>query len=452
MAKYLVLVAGLVVAPLVEYLCRKPENIVVIANDILSDAQDLAAPYKDASAEFLDVSDVQALQTRAADFDVVLSMVPPPLHPLVAQACIAAKAHMVSASYQSAEMLALSADAKAAGVTILNEIGLDPGIDHLSAVQIIDAAHAEGEQIEAFVSWCGGIPAPDDNNNPLGYKFSWNPKGAILVLLNEARYMQGGVNKTIAPKNLMNWAKPVHIGGLDLECYPNRNSLLYKDIYNIPEVKTLIRGTLRYPGFCQIMQLAKTLGLFGFEKITGSKTTSWKDYIAILNGGASLETLRKTAPNKPWQALEWLGVFSDTPVHAGQTPLDVFCNLLLEKLSYLDGERDMIVLQHKFIIKRTDGTKYYRSALLKYIGEQDGKNGIKAISAMAATVGLPAAMAAQMIADGHITQTGMVLPVSPNIYEPILRLLKLDNIEFAEQIWEQDQMNAAKFIPELHCA
>jgi len=445
MTKFLVIGAGLVVAPLVEYLCRRAGNTVVIANNILLDAQDLAAPFKNASAELIDVTDAQALQNRAADFDLVLSMVPPPFHPLVARACIEAKTHMVSASYQSGDMLALSAQAEAAGITILNEIGLDPGIDHLSAMQIIDAAHAKGEQIEAFVSWCGGLPAPDDNNNPLGYKFSWNPKGAILVLLNEARYMQEGKNKTIASENLMNWAKPVRIGGLDLECYPNRNSLLYKDIYNIPEVKTLIRGTLRYPGFCRVMQLAKTLGLFGLENISVSNAITWKEYISILNGGVALGTLRESAQDKPWQALEWLGVFSDKFVNAGQTPVDVFCDLLLEKLSYLDGEKDMIVLQHKFIIKRKDGTKYYRSALLKHIGQEDGT------SAMAATVGLPAAMAAQLIVDGAITQTGMVLPVMPNIYDPILGFLKQENIQFAEQIWEQDQMSGAEFIPELHC-
>ncbi|MBL4854705.1 MAG: saccharopine dehydrogenase NADP-binding domain-containing protein [Robiginitomaculum sp.] len=445
MAKFLVLGAGLVVAPLVEYLCRRVDNTIVIANNILAAAQDLAAPFKNASAELIDVTDAQALQNRAADFDLVLSMVPPTFHPLVAKACIGAKTHMVSASYQSGEMLALSAQAEAASITILNEIGLDPGIDHLSAMQIIDAAHAKGEQIEAFVSWCGGLPAPDDNDNPLGYKFSWNPKGAILVLLNEARYKQAGKNKIIASENLMNWAKPVRIGGLDLECYPNRNSLLYKDIYNIPEVNTLIRGTLRYPGFCAVMQLAKTLGLFGLENVSVSNTTTWNEYISILNGGASVETLRDNAPDKPWQALDWLGVFSDNPIHAGLTPVDVFCDLLLAKLPYLDGEQDMIILQHKFIIKRKDGTKYYRSALFKSIGEPGGS------SAMAVTVGLPAAMAAQLIVDGHITQTGMVLPVSANIYDPILRLLKQDNIEFSEQVWEQDQMNDVEFIPELHC-
>ncbi len=445
MAKFLVLGAGLVVAPLVEYLCRRPENTVVIANNVLSDAQDLSTPYRGARAERLDVTDVQALQSRASGFAVVISMVPPPFHPLVARACIAAKTHMVSASYQSGDMLTLSEQAQAAGITILNEIGLDPGIDHLAAMQIIDAAHAKGEQIEAFVSWCGGIPAPDDNDNPLGYKFSWNPKGAILVLLNAAKYMQANATRTIAPEDLMSWARPVRIGGLDLECYPNRNSLVYKEVYNIPEVKTLIRGTLRYPGFCQIMQLAKTLGLFGQENVEIASGLSWRNFMAQLNPDLDFRTLPAGLSSTPYQALDWLGVFSDAQVHPANTPLDAFCEMLLEKLSYLEGEKDMIVLQHKFIIKRHDGSKYYRSALLKSIGRPDGP------SAMATTVGLPAAMAAQMIADGHITQTGMVLPVSANIYAPLLGLLKQESIEFTEEQWQQDQMCTVDFIPELHC-
>ncbi len=442
MAKFLVLGAGLVAAPLVAYLCRRSDNKVVIANNVLADAEALSTPHPNASAEFFDVTDAAALTKCAAEYDVVLSMVPPPFHPLVAQACIAAKTHMVSASYQSPEMLALDNDAKAAGICILNEIGLDPGIDHLGAMQIIDEAHKGGETIEAFVSWCGGIPAPDDNDNPFGYKFSWNPKGAILVLLNQADYMRAGVAITVEAENLMGWACPVRIGGLDLECYPNRNSLFYKDIYGIQEVQTLIRGTLRYPGFCQIMQLAKALGLFGLDPVT-TQAKDWRGFIGEMISTTELEALKTEAKPTAWAALEWLGVFSSEVLPDGNSPLDKFCALLLEKLSYLDGEKDMIVLQHKFIIKKTDGTKIYKSALLKSMGIPYG------FSAMAATVGYPAAMAAQMIADGKIDQTGLLLPVTKNIYAPILDMLAQENIKFIEHIWQQDEMTDQDFIPEL---
>ena len=449
MARFLILGAGLVTAPIVEYVCRRPENTVVIANNVLADAQEKADGFANAHAELFDVRDEGALKARAADFDLVLSMVPPSFHYSVAKACVAVKTHMISASYQTPEMLALEIEAKAANICIMNEIGLDPGIDHLSAMQIIDEAHVKGEEIEAFVSWCGGIPAPDANDNPpssnpMLYKFSWNPKGAILVLLNQANYLRAGKGVTVAAENLMDWARAVHIGGLDLECYPNRNSLPYKDIYGIPEVNTLIRGTLRYPGFCQIMQLAKILGLFSLDDFEAPSGATWKNYIALLNGGTDISILRKDALQTAWAALEWLGVFSDAEIQDGQTPMDVFCALLLDKLSYLDGEKDMIVLQHKFIIKKPDGAKYYKSSLLTSVGKPNG------YSAMAATVGYPAAMAAQMIADGVIDHTGLLLPVSKNIYEPLLDMLMHENIKFTEQVWQENEMTVKKFIPELH--
>jgi len=443
MAKFLVLGAGLVTAPLVEYLCRRPENTIVVANNILADAQGLVSQYTNASAEQINVTDAQNLQARAAGFDVVISMVPPAFHTRIARACIAAKTHMVTASYQSPEMLALADQAKAANITILNEIGLDPGIDHLSALKIIDEAHGRGEKVEAFVSWCGGIPAPDSNNNPLGYKFSWEPKGAILVLLNQADFLRAGENVTIAPDALMNWVKPVRINGQDFECYPNRNSRLYRDIYNIPEVQTLVRGTLRYPGFCRVMQLAKTLGLFSLEEFSAPHKSTWKQYVGALNKGIDLNTLQAQAPETAWAALDWLGVFSDEVISDIQTPLDTFCALLLDKLSYLDGESDLVVLQHKFIIKKPDGSKYFMTSTLTRKGDPNG------YSAMAATVGTPVAIAAQMIADGQIHQTGLILPVSQSVYDPILNLLETENIVLTEQVCQYDIMSEQDFIPEL---
>ncbi len=448
MARFLVLGAGLVTAPLVEYLCRQDGDEVVIANNIFADAQNMAAKFKNASAVLFDVNNTEALVRLTADFDVVLSMVPPPFHLTVAKVCIAAKTHMISASYQTQEMLSLDAKAKAAGICIMNEIGLDPGIDHLSAMQIIDKTHEKGEKVEAFVSWCGGIPAPDDNDNPLGYKFSWNPKGAIMVLLNQADFVRAGQSVSVVGEKLMDWARPIHIGGLDLECYPNRNALLYKDIYGIPDVSTLIRGTLRYPGFCHIMQLAKTLGLFRLENFNVPSGTSWKSYISLLNAGADINTLQSKAlqagaPQSAWAAFEWLGIFSKQEIQNAQTPLDVFCARLLEKLSYDCGEKDMIVLQHKFIIRKPNGIKYFKSSLLKVIGSPNG------YSAMAATVGFPAAMAAQLIARGKINQIGLLLPVSRNIYEPLIEMLACENIQFDELSWQENQMTEAQFIPEL---
>ncbi len=439
MAKFLVLGAGLVSEPLVEYLARRADNEITVASHILPEAQAIADQYENVMPVHLDVMDAAALGNLITGRDVVISFVPPPLHPVVAKACIKAKVHMVNASYQSPELTALDADAKAAGVCILSEIGLDPGIDHLSAMKIIDDVHERGEVVETFISWCGGLPAPQHNDNPLGYKFSWQPKGAILVLLNTATYLRGSHETIIDGKDLMNWAKPIDIAGLDLECYPNRNSVMYQSIYGIGEAENILRGTLRYQGFCQTLQLAKILGLMntGMGGLPGAM--NWQDYIVWLNPDADLESL-KNRTGEAWQGLEWLGCFSAAKINPKPVPIDVFCDLLLEKLSYADDEQDMIILLHKFVIKKPDGEKYCISSLLKAEGEVGGH------SAMARTVGYPAAIAAQMIADGDIVKTGMVRPVTKDIYEPMLAALSGEKISFEENISRGNEPN---FIAEI---
>ena len=439
MTRFLVLGAGLVSQPLVEYLARRKDNEITLASHILSEAEHIAKNYNNVTPIHSDVMNDAQLNALINAADIVISFVPPPLHPRVAEACINAKVHMVNASYQSPELSALDPRAKEAGICVLSEIGLDPGIDHLSAMQIIDNAHAKNEQIETFISWCGGLPAPANNDNPLGYKFSWNPKGAILVLLNTATYLSENKTTIIDGRDLMDWAKPIEISNLGLECYPNRNSLTYRDVYAIGEAKNILRGTLRYRGFCQILQLAKTLGLMNIVEDGTPETMKWKDYISLLNPKLILNANTTQA----WNGLEWLGCFSDHMIVPHAAPIDVFCELLLEKLSYLDGEQDMVVLLHKFVIKKPTGEKYFISSLLKETGAKNGH------SAMARTVGYPAAIAAQMIADGHILRTGMIRPVTKDIYEPMLAALQKEGISFTETITNAAEASEKSFISEI---
>ncbi|MBL4774351.1 MAG: saccharopine dehydrogenase NADP-binding domain-containing protein, partial [Alcanivoracaceae bacterium] len=292
MARFLVLGAGFVAEPLVEYLNRREDNHMTIAAYTLLESQTLADKFDHVKAIQVDVADRQALMDVIADFDVVVSLVPAPFHLLIAQVCIHHKVNMVTASYQTQEMSALAKQAEDAGICIMNEIGLDPGIDHLSAMQIIDDAQAKGDEIESFVSWCGGIPAPDDNDNPLGYKFSWEPRGAIMVLLNEAIYQYNNQAIKVIGTDLMQWSKPITIADLDLECYPNRNSVDYKEIYGIDSVKDILRGTLRYRGFCGIFQDIKKLGLMQTELDEITAQITWKDYVLGLNKSKNLEDLK----------------------------------------------------------------------------------------------------------------------------------------------------------------
>jgi saccharopine dehydrogenase-like NADP-dependent oxidoreductase len=348
-------------------------------------------------------------------------------------------------------MRALDDAARRAAVALVNEVGLDPGIDHLSAQQIIDRVQAKGETVDTFISWCGGLPAPQDRalhgqDNPFGYKFSWEPKGALSVLLNTATYLHAGHKQCVQGQDLMKWARPVHLAGLDLEGYPNRNSILYKDIYGLKNVRTLLRGTLRYPGFCAIMQGAKNLGLMQMEPHTDPSTmlaTTWGAYISELNEGVDLDTLKQNMDKRAWDALHWLGCFSGEPAAQTSNPLDAFCELLLRKLSYGAGERDMVLLVHKFIIKRPDGSKYYITSQLKAFGEVGGH------SAMAHTVGTPVAIAAQLIAQGIITRRGVVRPVSEDIYVPMLRALEQEGIVCEERIFEDGEISEHDFTAEI---
>jgi len=426
MTRFLVLGAGFVAEPVVEYLSRNKNNQITLADYDYANTQKVSEKYPQISSLQIDVSNKADLTSLIKDKNVVLSLVPAPFHPLVAQVCIEQKVNLITASYETDVMRDLAQQAKNAGIIILNEIGLDPGIDHLSAMEIIDKAHENGEEVESFTSWCGGIPAPDDNDNPLGYKFSWEPRGALMALLNDAVYLHNDKVIKVEGKDLLLWSKPMKIADLQLEGYPNRESISYKKTYGIESAKTILRGTLRYQGFSQIIQSAKSLGLLNPEPITITQGISWRDFVALLNSNKDLNKILENLDGKSNQALEWIGCFSENPVEVKHSALDAFCALLLQKLSYKKCEKDMVVLQHLFSIKKPDGSRYKLTSVLKQIGEVDG------YSAMAKTVGYPAAMAAQLIADNKIANKGLILPVTKDIYQPILSQLKNEGIEFQE--------------------
>ena len=445
MAKFLVLGTGFVVEPLIEYLQRRHDNQITIAGYLLSDTQNLTEKFDLINSIQLDVTNHEALMQTIKSYDVVVSLVPALLHPLIAKVCIFHKVHMLTASYQSPQMLTLSQKAKDAGIIILNEMGLDPGLDHLSAMQIIDKTHANGDQIESFVSWCGGIPAPDNNDNPLSYKFSWEPRGAIMVLRNDAIYQFNNQEIHVTGEKLMQWSQPITVEGHALECYPNRNSTNYKDIYGIDGVKDILRGTLRYEGFCHIMQALKTLGLMETKKRKTPSNITWKDYILSLNNTDNIDDLKTKISTKASSAINWLGCFSNALVSANKAcSLDVLCDLLLQKLAYKQGEKDMVILQHKFVIKKADGRRQFITSTLKHVGDSGG------YSAMAKTVGYPAAIAAQMIADKQINATGLLLPINQEIYQPLLKKLQSEGLKFKEVTVCDKQTSAQEFLSELH--
>lgn len=274
--RVLVFGSGFVVPPAVDYLTQLPGVHVTVASNLLEDAKRIAGRYGHGKADAVQVTvgDSADLGEIVKQSDLAISFLPAPMHVSVAKACIQHGRHLITASYVSPQMQALHSQAAERNVLLLNELGLDPGIDHLEAMRLIDEAHADGLQVTSFRSWCGGLPAPQHADNPLGYKFSWSPRGVLLAALNEARYLQDGREVSIPAEKLLESAQPVQIAeypAFAFEGIPNRDSLAYRQLYGIEAVQTMLRGTLRYAGFCSLMSALRQAGLLD----TASRCRSW---------------------------------------------------------------------------------------------------------------------------------------------------------------------------------
>jgi len=436
MKNVVVLGAGLVAKPLVRYLLDQPEFRVTVASRTVSKAEKLVGGHERGKAESLNVTDEAALEGFVKGADLVISLVPYAHHVTVAKLCIKHKKQMVTTSYVSDAMRALDGDAKSAGITILNEIGLDPGIDHMSAMKIIHDLEKQGRKITSFRSYCGGLPAPEANTNPFGYKFSWSPTGVILAGKNSAAYLEDGKEVRIDGKDLFANYFLIDIEGAGrFEAYPNRNSLGYIELYGLEGIKTMYRGTLRHPGWCDTWKTMVDIGLLDQTERELAGMT-YKSFVASLLPGAPAdgvaEAVAKAAGREPGsdpiKKMEWLGLFSDEPLPMQKgSPMDVLAHLLLEKLQYAPGERDMIVLHHEFIAEK-DGERPVKiySTMVDY-GIPNGD------TSMSRTVGLPAAVGARYILEGRINMPGVQIPVSPGIYEPVLDELGRLGVSFVER-------------------
>ena len=435
MKKALVLGAGLVTRPHVEYLLNVPDFYVTVASRTVSKAEALIGTHTNGIAVQLDVSDEARLRELIAQSDLAVSMLPYAHHPLVARYCIELNRDMVTTSYVSDAMAELDSPAKEAGVFILNEIGVDPGTDHMSAMQVIDRVRRNGGAVVSFRSYCGGLPAPEANTNPLGYKFSWSPRGVLLAGKNPARWRENGKEVRVPGEELFDHHWPVLIEGLgEFEGYPNRNSLPYSDIYGIPDAKTIFRGTLRYVGWCETMRKLVEVGWLN-EEVTDLTGLTFKELTAKLLG-VSADTVRREAMTRLGMAedsyafknFEWLGLFSDDPLPETEgAPLDAIVAQMLGKMQYAEGERDMLIMQHEFIAEYPDRQEKITSTMTDY-GIPRGD------TSMSRTVGLPAAIAVRMVLQGKVKLTGVHRPVTPELYEPILAELEERGIGFTERV------------------
>ncbi|KAI8068025.1 saccharopine dehydrogenase [Gongronella butleri] len=445
--KILLLGSGFVAAPAVEYIIRRPENKVTIASRRLENAQSLAAKYPGTIPVAFDINNEQAIEDLVAQHDLVISLIPYIYHAQVIKAAVKHKKNVVTTSYVSPAMMEYDQAAKDAGITVMNEIGLDPGIDHLYAVRTIEEVHAKGGKMLEFISFCGGLPAPEDSNNPFGYKFSWSARGVLLALNNTAKYLENGKVVEVAGTDLMDSARKLASGypGFSFVGYGNRDSTPYDKRYNIPEATTIIRGTLRYDGFCQFAKALFYLGFLSQEPhahlAADAPEITWSEVAAKASGAASTkyEDLRDAIiakahlANDPNQTaildgMRWIGFFSDNKVTRGGNLLDTLCATLEEKMQYEEGERDMIFLQHRFEIEWANGEKETRTSTLIEFADPNG------FQAMAKTVGVPCGIATQLILDGKLNKTGVLAPMSSDINDPIIELLEKEGIGMVEKI------------------
>ncbi|PFH54967.1 hypothetical protein XA68_11315 [Ophiocordyceps unilateralis] len=426
---------------------RKAGISVTVACRTLSAAQSLAAGVENTSAISLDVNNEEALDAEVAKHDLVISLIPYTFHPAVIKSAIRQKKHVVTTSYVSPAMIELDQQCRDAGITVMNEIGLDPGIDHLYAVKTIQEVHKAGGKITSFVSYCGGLPAPESSGNPLGYKFSWSPRGVLLALRNPAKFYQDGEIVNVADSDLMATAKPYHIyPGFALVAYPNRDSTGYKERYNIPEARTIIRGTLRYVGFPEFIKVLVDIGfLQDDEQSCCKKATPWKEITQkIVAAPSSSEDdliiaicAKTTFKDKEQRdhilaGLRWLGLFSSEKIIPRGNPLDTICATLEKKMQYGEGERDLVILQHKFEVELKDGTKQTRlSTLCDYGSSEPG-----GYSAMTKLVGVPCAVAVKQVLDGTISKKGILAPISSEINNPLIEEIKKHGISCKEEIIE----------------
>ncbi|XP_035012716.2 alpha-aminoadipic semialdehyde synthase, mitochondrial isoform X2 [Hippoglossus stenolepis] len=440
MKRVLLLGSGYVTGPVVEYLTRNEMIQVTVASMLLKQAEALAAKYPNVIPITLDASSQEGhLDSLVKDHDLVISMLPYTLHPLIAKHCIKRKVNLVTASYLSPAMKELQSSAEEAGVTIVNEMGLDPGIDHMLAMECIDKAKAEGCTVEFYSSFCGGLPAPECSDNPLRYKFSWSPYGVLLNTISPAVFLKDNQEVSIpAGGSLMDSTIPLDIfPGFNLEGFPNRNSTIYAEPYGIQTAHTLIRGTLRFKGFTKAMSGFVKLGLINSEPCPilqpTSSPVSWKELLckqiglsSSVSQAAFEEAVYEHIEKDDFRmdSLRWFGMLSNESVPQADSVLAALTKHLEAKLSFNKGERDMIILRNDVGVRHPTGELETKHVSLVVYGDPNG------FSAMAKTVGYPTAIAARMVLDGEINTKGLVAPMTKDIYGPILARLKEEGLHF----------------------
>jgi saccharopine dehydrogenase-like NADP-dependent oxidoreductase len=441
MQKILVLGAGLSSSYLIKYLLQQATEYnwqLTIADVSLEVAVRKINNHPSGHAIELNAADNQQRSAHIAQHDLIISMLPAAMHPLVAKDCLLHGKHLVTASYLSDEMNRMDEAAKAAGVLFLNECGLDPGIDHLSAMKIIHDIKAKGGEVISFKSFCGGLVAPEYDDNPWNYKFTWNPRNVVLAGQATARYLEQQTLKFIPPAHIFEQIEPLFTHGYgDFESYANRDSLGYIEPYGITTAHTVLRGTLRKKGYSDAWNLLVKIGLTDDTfTIHHANQLTLRSFVNAFVPGTDISKLEdrvcsflNVAPDsEPFGKLKWLGLFEPTAIPFEEaTPAQILQWVLQDKWKLNAGELDMIVMKHQ-IEYTHEGAHYAIESDLVVKGEDE------VYTAMAKTVGLPMAIATKHILLGTIQSRGVLMPLTPEFYEPILAELETYGVCFHETV------------------
>ena len=431
MKSILVFGAGKSATCLIEYLCNtcdeKNWRLVVCDADI-SLAQSKINYCKNAIAVSIDATNENERRDLINESDLVISMLPPHLHFLVAKDCLHFSKHLLTASYIDEKIKTLQNEIEEKKIIFLCEMGLDPGIDHMSAMKMINGIKKDGGKIISFKSHCGGLVSPESDDNPWHYKITWNPANIIMAGSSGAVYKVDGETINAPYRKVFNDCKSVVIPGLStLAWYPNRDSLSYTKTYGLDNIKTFIRTTLRYPSFCHGWNKIINMGLTELtdhEEIKNCKT--YREWYSKKKEGKSFEDNLYTTEFK--EQVEYLGLESDNDIEVGITnSASLLQNILEKKLAILPHDKDMIVMLHEIEYKIQDEHKEISSYLI--VKGEDQRR-----TAMSKTVGLPLGIAAKLILQDKIKLSGLHIPVVPEIYEPVLTELEVHQIKFIEKV------------------
>ncbi len=434
MNKILILGAGMVAKPMVEYLLERGFHLT-IASPMKPRAGEMIKGNPNGTSVDWSMDDPAGLEKLVGEHDITVSLLPYKFHTDVAVVCLRHKKSLVTTSYVQPAMKTLNADAKKAGILLLNEIGLDPGIDHMSAMKIIDHIHGAGGKVEEFYSLCGALPAPEAIDNPFGYKFSWSPRGVMLACRNSAHYLKKGKEVIVDSRDLFKDRFSCNFPGIgELEVYPNRDSMSYTGIYGIPETRTMYRGTFRYKGWCEVLDAMKSLNMLD-ETPNDYERMSFADFLAE-RAGSGLHNLREilkiklgiTSGSIAMKALEWLGFFSSEKMNYGlTTPFEITSNRMISCMILGENDRDIVAMQHIILASYPGGKKEgIKSSMLDFGSPATN-------TAIARTVALPASIAVKLILEKKIDLSGVHRPVIPQIYIPVLEELRTLGIEMKEE-------------------